>query len=255
MNDYNQNPLHELGAFDWRDYRIFKSHLRLPAPYPYIIFKNYTDLHVAVCELPKLFDKHSEYLWEKRCMNAEYKEKLYKVSNIPVQYHKPGVYITESPKDQADVAFVEENIERVMGTGKVFYFHSAFGENALRAAASITKAAVDRHIKCYCVSFPNILDTIKKWDADDPAVIRLSTVEVLVLWAVGSEYTTEFTNTQLNSIVQSRRADGHTTILVSSLSPKEYKARYGDEPDGIVVAFKDTKLKQTLSDLKRELEK
>jgi len=253
--EHNRNPLHAIGEFSWADYGVFKAHLRLPRPYPLLVFRNYSNMHDAVFALPRLIEKYSDHLWEKMKMTADFKEKVYKTCNIPPQYFKTSMYITSNAKEQADIAATVKNAEKLEGKGVSMYFHSTFAEGAMHAATDILRSAVDKKLRGYCVSFPNVIENIKKWDAEDVVLIRIMSVDLLVLWAVGSEYTTEFTNTQLQSILMARRADNKTTIVVSALSPKEYKARYGQEPEGACVEFTDTKLKVTLADIRESLEK
>jgi len=255
MTEYNRNPLHGLGEFSWADYKVFKAHLRLPRPYPLIIFKNFKHMHDAVIALPSLLAKHSDHMWEKRQMNAEFKEKVYRSYNIPVQYFNPSVYITESPKDQADIDSIITNVAKLKDKGVAVYMHSEFSEGAMNAAMALLRSAADNKVRGYCIAFPSVIDTIKKWDPEDAMLDRMMAVDVLVLWAVGSEYTTEFTNTQLGSILMARKADGKTTVVVSSLSPKDYKTRYGQPPEGAVVGFTDNKMKVTLAGIAKALDK
>lgn len=255
MEYKHRNPLHTLGEFSWADYGVFKAHLRLPRPYPLLVFKNYATMHDAVLALPRLFEKHSNHLWEKMKMTAEFKEKVYRTCNVPPQYFKTAMYATEAPKDQSDIATTVKHADKLVGKGISMYFYSAFAEGAMHAATDILRSAIDKKLRGYCVSFPNVIENIKKWESEDAVLMRIMSVDILVLWAVGSEYTTEFTNTQLQSILMARRADNKTTIVVSSLSPKEYKSRYGQDPEGACVGFKDTKLKVTLADIRESLEK
>lgn len=254
MINYQKNPLEAFGQYTWADYAVFKAHLRLPKEYLRILFRNYNNLRDVVIHLPTLVDKYADHLWEKRKMDAEIKERFYRSCHIPPQFHKTTVYITANSKDQSDLAATIKHVDKLVGTGISFYFHSAFSEGAMHAASDILRAAIDRCIKSYCALYPSVLDIVKKWDLEDSTLDRLRVADILVLWGVGSEYATEFTNTQLSKIMLERRADKKVTILVSSLNPKEFKTRYGQDPEGIVVEFKDTKLKQTLAEVREMLE-
>lgn len=255
MSEYNRNPLHKLGEFSWVDYKIFKAHLRLPRPYLRIIFKNYTSMHEAVFALPNIIEGYATHLWEKQIMNAvEFKEKLYQSCHIPPQYHKVAMYITSTPKDQSDVAALVKSAGKMQDKGLTLYFHSEFMEGAMHAACDILRSAIDKKLRGFCISYPNVLDIIKQWDPDNPVVQRITSVDILVLWGVGTEYTTEFTNAQLNSILIGRRANCRTTVVVSSLNPKDFKSRYGAAPEGVCVGFTDPKLTQTLSEVRAMLE-
>lgn len=250
----HRNPLHVLGEFSWKDYTIFKAHLRLPTPYLKIIFRNYKNLHEALLAMPTLVDKYNNYLWEKIKMNAETLTKLYKMCNLPVQYYDTQVYITEKPKDNDDLVYLSNNLIRLGGKVPVLYFHSQFADGAMKAATMFMRKAIASKFRSYCVLYPTALEAIKQWDAEDALVVRMASVEFLMIWGIGVEYTTEFTTVQLNSLLQQRKSKGLVTILVSSLDPKEYKSRYGEEPDGIIVGFKDEKVKQTLSSVRNMLE-
>ena len=185
---------------------------------------------------------------------VEFREKVYQSCHIPPQYHKTVLYITENTKDQGDLAATVKNADKLHNLGVTFYFYSEFMEGAMHAACDILRSAIDKKLRGFCASYPNTLELIKQWDPDNPAIQRMMTVDVLVLWGVGAEYTTEFTNAQLNKILMTRRANRHTTIVVSSLNPKEFKSRYGTEPEGAWVGFKDQKLKQTLGEIREMLE-
>lgn len=254
MTDFNRNPLHVLGEFSWADYKIFKAHLRLPRPYPYIIFKNYKSMHEATFNLASIVTKYNMYMWEKTKMQVTMKEKRYQAAGIPCNYHKPTMYITENSKDQSDIAVTVKQAAKLAGMGVNFYFHSEFSEGAMNAATDVLRSAVDGKLSCYCVYYPIVLDAIKTWDTSDPIITRIPTADVLLVWGVGSEYTTDFTNAQIIKILEQRKVHSKTTVVVSSLNPKEYKNRYGYDPEGAVVAFKDHKLKVTLSDIRGMLE-
>lgn len=187
-------------------------------------------------------------------MNPSFKEKLYQASNIPPQYHSNTMFICDKPADQETLDYLIENVAWLEKNGKQFYFYGPFGEEPMKAATSIMKAAVDRKIKCYCENYPTFLEIIKQWDAEDPKLQRARDTNLLILWAVGGEWTTDFTTTHLEALLNSRSAKGLTTILVSGLTPKEYETRYKAEAPGIAVAFKGTKIKETLASLKKEME-
>lgn len=254
MTEYNRNPLHKLGEFSWADYAIFKAHLRLPRPYLYLIFRNYKDMHSAVGALPSLVTAYSNHLWEKVRMTAEFKEKLYQAIGIPPQFHKTAVYIAANTSDQGDVAAIVKNAGNLKNRGINLYFYSEFAEGAMHAASEILRSAVEHKLTGYCASYPNILEVIKQWDVEHHVINKIRYSDVLVLWNVGCEYTTEFTNSELNKIMVTRRSEKLTTIVVSALTPKAFNQRYGAGPDGACVGFKDPKLKQTLSEVRSMLE-
>ena len=252
MESYQRNPLHVLSPdYTWADYKTFKAHLQLPSPYLRIALKNFSPGE-AVFNMHRVIKKYNDYLWSSR-MNPSFREKLYQVANIPPQYHAPQMFICEKPADQENLDYVIENTTWLSNNGKQFYFYGPFSEEPMKAASAIVRACVDNQVKCFCENYPAFLDTIKTWDLEDEKLRRIRTTSVLVLWAVGGEYATEFTNTQLEALLSVRSASNLTTILVSSLSPKEYQNRYKVEPPGIYVGFKGIKIKETLAMLKKEM--
>lgn len=186
-------------------------------------------------------------------MNPSFKEKMYQVANIPPQYHAPMMFICDKPADQEVLDYLIANVKWLEGNGKQFYLHGPFGEEPMKAATAIARACIDRSVKCYCENFPAFLDTIKTWDLESETLKRIRTTQVLILWAVGGEYSTEFTTTNLDALLSIRTANNLTTILVSGLAPKEYFNRYKSEPTGISVGFKGTKIKETLAMLMKEM--
>jgi len=252
LNDYQRNPLHELSPnYTWADYKTFKAHLQLPRPYVRVALKNFSP-NEAVFNMHRVIRKYNEHLWSQR-MNPSFKEKLYQVANIPPQYHKPEMFICEKPADQENMDFVIDNVKWLANNGKQFYLYGPFMEEPMKAATSIARACVDNSVKCYCENFPAFLDTIKTWDLESETLRRIRSTQVLILWAVGAEYSTEFTNVQINTLLEVRSASNLTTIMVSSLSSKDYMNRYKVEPPGISVGFKGMKIKETLAMLKKEM--
>lgn len=254
MSEYNKNPLHVLGEFSWADYSIFKAHLRLPRPYLRIIFRNYKDLRVTMTDLPRIITGYSEHVWEKRKMTVAFKEKLYQAGGIPPMFHRTSVYCTNNSKDQGDIAATVRNADKLGTAGVNLYFYSDFQESAMHAACDILRSAIDKKLAGFCANYPVVLDAIKTWDKDNSMLNRVLTADLLVLWGVGCEYVTEYTTTQLQGILTGRKANLKATIVVSSLTPKDYKSRYGVEPEGATVGFKDVKLRQTLSEVSAMLE-
>ena len=250
---YNhKSPLAVVGRPDWKEYYAFRDHLRLPMNYLVVIFKHFSSLNEAVPKVPALIAKLDELLWEKQ-MNPEMSQKAYKYANIPVQYHAPQKFETEKAEEQADVQYIIDNIEKMKGSGATFYFHSSMGDQAMRAATAVLRKSIDKKLRSYCNLFPNILDSIKKWDSDDPVITRVIGAETLLVWGVGMEFTTEFTTSHLGTLIERRQAEGGLTVIVSALTPKEYIERYKTPPPGIVVQFKDMKIKQTLAELKKRI--
>jgi DNA replication protein DnaC len=252
MENYQRNPMHELSPnYTWADYKTFKAHLMIPLPYLRVALKNFSP-NEAVFNLHRVIRKYNEHLWRQR-MNPSFKEKLYQVANIPPQYHAPQMFICEKPADQENMDFVIENVKWLANNGKQFYLYGPFIEEPMKAATAIARACVDNSVKCYCENFPAFLDTIKTWDLESETLRRIRTTQVLILWAIGGEYSTEFTTVNLDALLSIRTANNLTTVLVSSLTPKEYYTRYKSEPTGITVGFKGMKIKETMSMLVKEM--
>lgn len=250
----HRNPLHVLGqGYSWADYAVFKAHLRLPSPYPLLALKHYPRPSDAIPALSELLEQHFDYAWEKQKMSASLTKKRYAAAHIPPQYHVVGGYTATSKKNQQEFAQIVDHAELLKDSGVVLYLHSAFASSAMHAACAVLRNTLDKGLRGYCANFPTVLEAIKKWDPDDNVVTRIHTSDVLVLWAIGSEYATEFTNTHLENLLSLRTANNKATLLVSSLDPKEYKTRYGSEPPGAVVEFADQKMKQTLEEIRKGL--
>lgn len=254
MNRYQVNLLHELSPhYTWDDYSTFKTHLQIPYEYLRVCMLNSFKPHAVVKMLPALIDKIHNKMWSLN-MNPTFQEKKYMVANIPPQHHKKEMFICDKAADQDNLEYISGNVDWLSKNGKLFYFHGPYADGPMKAAAEILRNACDKNIKCYCENYPAFLDIIKTWDLADENLKRIRTTQILVLWAVGAEWSTQFTTTQLEALLSIREAAGLTTILVSALSPKEYSSRYGTECPGIVVAFKGSKTKETLAMLKKEIE-
>lgn len=252
MNPYATNTLHIVSpTYTWEDYHAFNRQLQLPFLYLRVAFSNYNPAE-AVKRLPEMFRQIHTKLWENR-VTTSMTERMYQVANIPPQYHRPTEFTCAKAADQDTLQYLIENVCYLKENGKLFYFYGPFCAEPLKAATTIAKKAVDNKIKCYCNSYPEFLEIIKTWDVTDERLKMFRNVPILILWAVGSEWSTEFTTTQLDALINTRNIHNLTTILVSSLSPKEYADRYGAEPQGIIVGFKGTKVKETLEKLREEM--
>lgn len=262
---YNRNLLQNINTqYTWADYNTFKTYLRLPLPYLVVLFKNFNKPHDMVYNLNRVIEKFHEHLWGKM-KNKTLGQKLYQIANIPPLYLSDSrVIICSKPKEQELFDAVADNAAKLIGSGKQLYFHSDFAETAMTAACRIARKAIDgmggdlatMFGKVYCCNLGGYLEAYKaNWDSTDPVIKNARESELLILYGVGNEYTTEFTSSYLFSLLDQRTVEGRSTILVSSLSPTQFTSRYGKEFVSTVVEFKDNKIKQTLSDLVEELKK
>lgn len=262
---YNKNLLQNINQqYTWADYNTFKTYLRLPLPYLVVLFKNFNRPHDMVYNLNRVIEKFHEHLWGKM-RDKTINQKLYQIANIPPLYASDNkVIICNKPKEQELFDALVQNSVKLVGSGKQLYFHSDFMETAMVAASRIAKNAIDNLLgeistifgAVYCCHLGSYLEVYKaNWDSTDPTIKNARESELLILYGVGNEYTTEFTSSYLFSLLDQRTVEGRSTILVSSLSPTQFTNRYGKEFVATVVEFKDNKIKQTLSDLVEELSK
>lgn len=254
MGQVNKNPLHILGDYAWKDYYTFRDHLRVPLPYLRVVFRKCpNNLSAAVANMHKVFAAVDKHAWEKIMEVAPIKLRRYKVANIPPMYFADREVATIRGGDQPNFQRLVDNLERV--TGQTFYFHSEFCDAAIAAAVILVKrAVVDLHIPSYCASFPTVIAEYKTdWDNKSPLQHHVREDALVVLYAVGGEYSTEFTSNLLQEIIRHREAHQKTTIICSSLCPRDYIARYITPPAGIEIGFVDEKIKKTLSQLVKDL--
>lgn len=121
----------------------------------------------------------------------------------------------------------------------------------MAGAFAVIKAVKLRKVSCYCTSFPELIADMKEgWDTKSPLQTHVRNDQVVAVYAVGSEYSTEYTEHLLQEIIRSRTANGLVTILCSSLTPRDYMTRYHCHPEGVEIGFRDQKLKRTLAEIK-----
>lgn len=261
---YNRNLLNNISPeFTWADYRRFKTHLRLPLPYLVVLFKNYAKTNDMIYNLSRVVEAYHKHLWGK-ILDKTLQQKLFQLANIPPLFIRESkIVICSKPKEQELFDSIAANASKLVKTGKQLYFYSNFMEAAMTAAIKIAMNAINSYTgknyttmlgKIYCCNLGTYLETFKEtWDAKDTVIKNSREADLLVLYGVGNEYTTEFTSSYLFSLLDQRGVEGRSTILVSSLSPTQFTERYGKEFVSTVVEFKDTKIKQTLEDLAKEL--
>lgn len=257
----HRNPLEIVGRYHWGDYKLFKNYLRLPPSYLAVIFKNYKeDLHIAVRNLPVFIEKYHKFLWEKKLMHEEvsFLEKRWAAAGIPVTYFKSRPVICSKTTEQGQYETLARNVTKLANKGVALYLHSPQSDGAMMAGFSMVKSAIEAGIKAICISYPSVSDVQKAtWDGDPSSIQKMAAIKtypIILLYAIGSEFTsTGYFSTVLKNIIDERNLNGLTTILVSGLDPKEYITRYGREPEAITIGFTDTKIKQTLRELAKEL--
>lgn len=261
---YNRNLLQNISpAYNWADYRAFKSHLCLPLPYLVVLFKNYSKINDMIFNLSRVVEAYHKYLWSK-IMDPTLQQKLYQLANIPplyINYKRP--VICDKVKEQQYFDILLDNAPKLITANKQLYFHSPFSEGAMIAASKIAVNAISTFQgknytamlgKIYCCNLGTYLETYKEnWDATNATIKNTREADLLVLYGVGNEYTTEFTSSYLFALIDQRNVEGRSTILVSSLSPTQFTNRYGKEFVATSIEFRDNKIKQTLEDLVKEL--
>lgn len=261
---YNRNLLQQINqSYNWADYKTFKAHLCLPLPYLVVLFKNFSKPHDMVYSLSKVIERYHEHLWGKM-KDKLLHEKLFQVANIPPLYvRETKLTICNKAKEQQYFDTLVLHAAKLVGTSKQLYFHSAFSEAAMIAASKIAMSAITNTEspnaqmmfgKVYCCNFGTYMETVKEtWDTTVSIIKQTREAELLVLYGVGNEYTTEFNSTYLFALLDQRAMEGRSTILVSSLTPAEFNRRYGKEFAATTIEFVDNKVKQTLEDLVKEL--
>jgi len=250
----NTNPLLKLGEYSWDDYYKFKDHLRLPTAYLKIAFKEYRTVAIAARNVSEIVAKLHQRLWESKVHTLQ--ERKYITYGVPPQYLKEKIVLCSSAKNQTDFDWLVGALEQWVPKGKAFYFFSEFNmEGAVEAGAMLVRKASDKKLKAYFVSFPHVIEAIKRFDPDDPVVERIKKEDLLVLWAVGSEYTTDFNTGRLKELIDLRCINGKSTVLCSGLTPLEFRSRYGMDPMGITIDFKGKKITATIDALRKELER
>ena len=180
-------------------------------------------------------------------------EKKYRIAGVPVAYIRDNSIPNGKGESLKAYQAILMNIEKFISKPRVMYFHSTMSTNSLLACSNILKKTVESGVSCYCIDFPTYISEIKTWETSDK-LKKAEKAKLLVIWAIGTEYSTMFTKSYLESLLAKRQADGLATILCSFLNEKEFKSRYGKDVPGVSVEFKDETTTQTVKDLIAELE-
>lgn len=252
--EYQRNPLEQLGYSGWNQYAIFKHHLRMPVEYLKIIMKNNRhDLTDVPVVLPKYLEKIHEHWWSKMNKEASRETKVFATRGVPPLY----LGVTRPPVSKADVSkYVQRVLEVPLmfaAAGKVLYLQSEFETEALLAASQIISAVIKERLAAYMLDFPTYLDEIKTWQ-DSYKLGELRKAQVGCIYMIGKEYSTEFTQAHLETLITQRSLENKVTLLCSHLAPVDFKKRYGIEVPGTVLKFEDEKITKTIAALLKELE-
>lgn len=246
------HPLQKLGNYEDRDCYAFAKYLRLPVEYLAEGFRLYKNIQDIVRNCTKIISAVNAQAQELTMYTLQ--EKRYLTKGIPPQYLKPKTVIANSATAQSDFNWLLETLAEWTPKGKNFYFHSEFNmEGAVDAGVAVVKKATDLKVNAFLVSWPNIMEALYEFDSDNPTIERIKNTDLLVLWAVGCEHTTDFVLGKLKELLALRSINGRSTVICSGLTPAEYAVRYKGEPEGIKLAFKGKNQTDTIAALKKEL--
>lgn len=138
--------------------------------------------------------------------------------------------------------------------GQTLYLHSDQGTAALQVACQVATRLLREHVPVQMMDFASFVQLIFERESvvAKKKIKAMSDAQVMVFYMIGAEYQTDFSISQLNSIIQKRRIEGKTTLLVSALTPKDFEHRYQETLDNygaLVVRFEDPKIKATIKSL------
>lgn len=252
MTTYHKSPIEPLGYHGWNSYSTFKHHLRIPPVYLRIVVKNYRDLTEVPILLPGLVEHIDQRLWS-TMQDVEFFEKKLKASGVPVAYIRNNDQPTAGVKVTNAYNLMLEDVGKILNKPLVLYFHSGFESAALQAASNVIKAAIKSGVAAKMISFGKLLDETKKFEANNDVAKSVESAELLCLYLVGTEYTTDFSTSVLKMLIQHRRTEGKPTLLVSHLDSGEFKKRYDFELNGVVLKWEDPGMVTTVDELIKSL--
>ena len=248
---YNKSPIETLGYPHWNQYSTFKHHLRIPLPYLKVVIKNYRDLTEVPILLPGLIEKIDQHLWS-LMQDLEFFEKKLKASGVPVPYIRNDETPVAGVKTVNAYDLILADVGKILNKPLVLYFHSGFESAALQAASNVIKAAIRAGVDAKMVSFGKLLEEIKKWDQNNYVATSADKAELLCLYMVGTEYTTDFSQAVLRTLIQHRRTEGKPTLVCSHLDPVEFRKRYF-ELTGVAMKWEDPGMISTVDELVKYL--
>lgn len=253
---YHTSPYEKLGYRNIRDIQIIRKHLNIPFLYQKIIFKNFkTDLTQVPILLPKLINKIHDKLWSDllKTEEIEFLHKMYNVAGVPPQFNQVDA-LPNGKRDQMKLFhYVTESIVKFVHSGNTLYIHSDNETNALLASAQIVKSAVKNKIPAFMVPFCNYIDVLLN-DKTSDVIKKVVNNNLVCLYFVGAEYSSDWSDAQLKLIISQRQAAGLSTIICSSKDPEDFFKRYKFNAPGVVVRYDDEKITKTINMLLMELE-
>ena len=247
----DKSLIEPLGYLGWKQHSTFKHHLRIPLPYLKVVVKNYRDLTEVPILLPGLIEKIDQHLWS-TMQELEFFEKKLKASGVPVPYIRNNETPVAGVKTVNAYDLILGDINKILGKPLVLYFHSGFESAALQAASNVIKAAIKSGVDAKMTSFGKLMEEVKKWDQNNYVATSADKAEILCLYMVGTEYTTEFSQSVLRMLIQHRRTEGKPTLVCSHLDPVEFKKRYF-ELTGVAMKWEDPGMVVTVDELVKYL--
>lgn len=101
------------------------------------------------------------------------------------------------------------------------------GKTYLAAAIARELLVNKRPVPLTWTTAPMLIDTLKTARPGLPAdMLQFITAPVLVIDDLGTEYQTQWTDSQLFTIAHERSHNGRPTIVTSNLTPEQLRARY-----------------------------
>lgn len=125
---------------------------------------------------------------------------------------------------------VVEYINGFDGTNNLL-LHGTYGTGKSHLSISVTKKLIEKGHSCLFLSLPKLLtkirDTYNNNDmTEDKLLEHIRRVDLLVLDDLGAEQQTEWTNTKLFEVMDSR--SGKSTIYTTNLNSKELRQQMND---------------------------
>lgn len=260
---YEQHsPIFHLGYKEYADYYRFKDRLRVPLPYLWYIVKNNPHtLKDAPYHVSKYISKFNELIRRKRMKAAENdpQRQLYVAAcskaGIPIPMIDQETSVTCGTQGMTALRdAMLQRPEKLAHAGQTLYLHSDQGTAALQVACQVATRLLRKKIPVQMMDFGSFIQLIfdRSSDVSAKKLAALTNAQVMVFYMLGAEYQTDFSISQLGSIIHKRRIEGKTTLLVSALTPADFEHRYKEKLDNysaLVVRFEDDKIKKTIKDL------
>lgn len=238
-----------------KDNALFERLLSMPYMYYQIVHKIYPkSLAAAPYALHKIIDDIHTVLGRNMKHDATF-NKLAIYGGIPPQH------VTEEPKVTGKKECLDtlnslvKNFGKFMETGVVLYIHSPFEASAIAAGALLCRTAHSTDVSFKMVAYPKFVEVTKDFGGDHKDLIeKMRTVDLLCLYMVGKEYTTEFNMSNFKALVASRKVDNKVTVICSHMSPEDFCTRYGAELCISALQFTDDNEINNFKALRRVVE-